>query len=246
VRLGGFEFRPPGLPVSLLTLLLLVLLLGLGCWQLDRAAQKRQLLAQYQGQHRETALQVPADLTASAALEYRAAQVQGRYDTAHQFLLDNRTRQGMAGYEVLTPLRMPGGTAAILVNRGWVPLGSSRTQLPELDLPDAAVRIEGLLKRPARPFTLGEGEDREPGWPKVLQQVRLDLQAEQLGYPLLPMLLLLGPEQAHGYVREWRPLPGFGPERNVGYAVQWFALAAALVLIYFFVNSRRAGYDDEQ
>jgi surfeit locus 1 family protein len=35
-------------------------------------------------------------------------------------------------------------------------------------------------------------------------------------------------------------LAGFGPERNVGYAVQWFGLAAALLIIYFTVNSRKA------
>ncbi len=244
VRLGGYEFRPPGLPVSLVTLLTLLLLLGLGFWQLDRAEQKRQLLAQYGVQHRDVAIQVRDDLVASADLDYRAAQVQGQYDVAHQFLLDNRTHQGVAGYEVLTPLRMAGSREAILVNRGWVPVGMSRERLPDLTVEAGRVQLEGLLKRPAKVFTLGEGEDRELGWPKVLQQVRLDLQAEQLGYPLAPMLLLLGPEEAGGYVREWRPVAGFGPERNVGYAVQWFALAVALTLIYVLVNSRHGRYDE--
>lgn len=241
VRLGSVEFRPPALFITLLTLLLLSLLTGLGFWQLDRAAQKRALLEQYQGQEREAPIEVRADLAAAGELEYRPAQVRGRFDTGHQFLLDNRTHQGMAGYQVLTPLRIEGSEQGILVNRGWVPRGSSRSVLPDVPAPATPVRLEGMLKQPTRTITLGEGEDREPGWPKVLQRVRLDLQAEQLGYPLLPLLLLLGPDQEHGFVREWEPVKGFGPEQNMGYAVQWFGLAAALLVIYIVVNCRRSG-----
>ncbi len=192
VRLGSVEFRPPALFITLLTLLLLSLLTGLGFWQLDRAAQKRALLEQYEEQEREARIEVRADLVAAGELEYRPAQVRGRFDTGHQFLLDNRTHQGMAGYQVLTPLRIEGSEQGILVNRGWVPRGSSRSVLPDVPTPATPVRLEGMLKRPTRTITLGEGEDREPGWPKVLQRVRLDLQAEQLGYPLLPLLFLLG------------------------------------------------------
>ncbi|MCW8874405.1 MAG: SURF1 family protein, partial [Gammaproteobacteria bacterium] len=103
VRLGSVEFRPPALFITLLTLLLLSLLTGLGFWQLDRAAQKRALLEQYQGMEREVSIEVRADLVADEELEYRPAQVRGRFDTGHQFLLDNRTHQGVAGYHVFTP-----------------------------------------------------------------------------------------------------------------------------------------------
>lgn len=244
MRLAGFEFRPPARFVSLLTLLLLVLLTSLGFWQLDRAAQKRDLLSQYQGQEGEAPIQIRADLVAVDELEYRPATVAGRFDAEHQFLLDNRTHQGVAGYEVLTPVRIESSGHGILVNRGWVPRGATRADLPALPLPPGPVRLEGVLKRPARTITLGEGEDREPGWPKVLQRIRLDLQAEQLGYPLVPMVLLLGPAELPGFVREWEPVKGFGPEQNMGYAVQWFGLAAALLVIYIVVNCRRSGSDE--
>jgi len=55
----------------------------------------------------------------------------------------------------------------------------------------------------------------------------------------LPVILLLDSEQQDGYVRDWNTLP-FGPERNVGYAVQWFGLAVALLIIYLVVNTRKA------
>ena len=244
MRLGGFEFRAPALPITLLTLLLLALLTGLGFWQLDRAAQKRALLERYQGQEGEAPILVQPDLVAVDELDYRPATVTGRFETERQFLLDNRTHQGLAGYEVLTPLRIEGSDHGVLVNRGWVPRGLSRAELPALPAPPGRVRLEGMLKQPTRTITLGEGEDRAAGWPKVLQRVRLELQSEQLGYPLVPMLLLLGPEQEHGFVREWEPVRGFGPEQNMGYAVQWFGLATALLVIYIVVNGRRGSNDE--
>jgi surfeit locus 1 family protein len=51
-------------------------------------------------------------------------------------------------------------------------------------------------------------------------------------------LLLLDPGESDGYVRSWAP-PGFPPLRHVGYALQWFALALALFVIYLAVNVRR-------
>ena len=74
----------------------------------------------------------------------------------------------------------------------------------------------------------------------AIQRTDIDRLANELGYPLLPLELLLNPDQPDGYVREWHPLT-FGPERNVGYAVQWFSMAAVLVIIYLAVNLQKKG-----
>lgn len=240
----AYRFRPSLWP-SAVTLLLLLVLSSLGFWQLDRAQQKRELLDRYEAQDAGAPIRVDDRLRSSADLEFRAAQANGRYDGAHQFLLDNRTHHGVAGYQVLTPLRLAGGKQAILVNRGWVPQGATRQDLPDLPVPAGPVQVQGLLRAPPQKvFVLGEGEDRELGWPKLLQRVRLDLQSEQLGYALSPMMLLLDAGEEYGFTREWQPIH-FGPERNVGYAVQWFALATALMLIYLVVNTKRDVRDDQ-
>lgn len=240
MRIGGYEFRP-GVWPSVVGLLLLVLLMSLGFWQLDRAEQKRVLLQAYGDRPTDAAIRIDDGFAFGPDWRYRRAQAIGKYDSHHQFLLDNRVRQGRVGYHVLTPLRLAQGDAVVLVNRGWVPQGATRADLPELPAPDAPeLSIEGLIDfPPQKVFVLGEGEDRDPGWPKVLQQVRLDLQARQLNVRLLPMVLLLDKDQPGGFVREWNPVV-VGPERHVGYAVQWFALAAALVILYVWVNLKRA------
>lgn len=237
--MGGYEFRPAAWP-SGVGLLLLIAMMSLGFWQLDRAEQKRAVLRAYGDRPADAAVRIADDFALSQDWRYRRAQVIGAYDARHQFLLDNRVQQGRVGYYVLTPLRLARGNAVVLVNRGWVPQGATRADLPDLPAPRASeLTLEGLIDfPPQKVFVLGEGEDRDPGWPKVLQQLRLDLQAQQLNARLLPMVLLLDKDQPGGFVREWNPVV-IGPERHVGYAVQWFALAAALVILYVWVNLKR-------
>jgi surfeit locus 1 family protein len=239
MRMGSLEFRPGRWP-SLITLILFGILMSLGFWQLDRAAQKRTLLAAYDGGGDDTVVQIDAHSGALAGMQYRFASANGRYDPAHQFLLDNRTHQGVAGYQVLSVLRLADGEKGLLVNRGWIPLGASREHLPELPLNDDWRQVVGRIKHPSSAgFRLGEEQPRNR-WPYRIQFLDLERLAGELGYPLLPLVLLLNPDQTDGFVREWNPLT-FGPERNVGYAVQWFGLAAALLVIYIFVNLKQAG-----
>ncbi len=236
MRAGSLEFRP-GLWPTLVTVVLLGILIGLGFWQLDRADQKRALLAKYRTENKAAVVRIDKRLTSAKTLEYQLGEARGRYDNSHQFLLDNRTHDGVVGYHVLTPLRLAGG-AAVLINRGWIPLGQSRERLPDITVSDADRRVRGKLKLvPEKVFMLGEEPAREQ-WPWRVQRIDVQLFANELGYPLMPYVVLLDAGTEDGYQRDWRPLK-FGPERNLGYAVQWFGLAGALLLIYFFVNTRR-------
>jgi surfeit locus 1 family protein len=238
MQIGSLEFTP-GRWSTAVTLILLGILVSLGFWQLDRAEQKRALLDQYGGGQKQTVLQLEADLKSAAGLNYQDAVVVGHYDNGHQFLLDNRTHAGQAGYQVLTPFAIRDTEVAVLVNRGWIPLGKSRDRLPDVTVHEERQRISGRLKIPPRKvFMLGD-EDPRQGWPWRIQQIRIESLSAELGRPLLPVVLLLDAEQPDGFVRQWRPLAGFGPERNIGYAVQWFGLAAVLLIIYLAVNTRR-------
>jgi len=238
MRIGSLEFSPGRWP-TVVTLVLLGGLVSLGFWQLDRAEQKKNLLAQYGGSQERTILQLEADLKSAAGLNYQSAVVAGHYDNGHQLLLDNRTHAGQAGYQVLTPFVIRDSQVAVLVNRGWIRMGDRRDQLPDVVVPEDRRRISGRLKvPPEKVFMLGK-EDPRQGWPWRIQRIRIEALSAELGRPLLPVVLLLDAEQPDGYVRQWQPLVGFGPERNIGYAIQWFGLAATLLIIYLTVNTRR-------
>lgn len=237
MRIGRLDFSPSRWP-TLVTLVLFGFLLSLGFWQLDRAQQKREIIEKYQSNKDDTVIELDAGLTTAGGLEYQRASSVGRYDSAHQLLLDNRTHEGRAGYEVLTPFILRNSEVAVLVNRGWLPLGASREQLPKLAVDEGQRSVTGRLKTPAEVFMLGDEEPRA-GWPYRIQRIHIPALSEELQRTLLPVVLLLDKQEPDGYLRDWRPLVSFGPERNVGYAVQWFGLAVALLVIYFAVNTRR-------
>ncbi len=245
MRLGRFRFRP-GLIPTLATLVTFPVLVALGFWQLDRAEQRQALIDAYEARdagepvalHRDSGL--PADVP-------RNARARGVYDGERQFLLDNQMHQRETGYHVLTPLRLEGRQVAVLVDRGWVPLGDSRAELPEVPAPGGEQSIDGHIDRgPPTGIRLGGMADGESGWPLRIQYIDYDELESRLGYRLLPIVFRLDPEAEEGYAREWGPMfrEGFGPERNHGYAVQWFGLATALLVIYLGVNLKRVGDDD--
>ena len=63
--------------------------------------------------------------------------------------------------------------------------------------------------------------------------------ARASGLALYPQLVLLDPAERDGYLRDWRP-GGLPPERHVGYALQWYALAATLLAGYVAVSLHKA------
>jgi surfeit locus 1 family protein len=212
-----------------------VLLFGaLGQWQLDRAGEKRAL-------HEEFARAGPAlplPPAASLAGRYQRVTARGSYDPGHQFLLDNMMHAGRAGMHVLTPLLLADGSA-VLVNRGWVPFGSSRSSLPEVAVGAGPRIVTGRVDRLPRPsIELAASPAR--GWPRLVSYPQIQELSAALQRELYPQLILLDPHDPDGYLREWR-VPGTAPARHLGYAIQWFAFAATAVAIWLALGLRRSG-----
>ena len=239
MRISSFNFTPALWP-SIATLILLPFLIGLGIWQLERASWKQGLIDDQAERAQQAPVLLKLLLERDESLQYRPVAVRGYYDLEHQLLLDNRTHQGHAGYHVLTPLLLGDQGRAVLVNRGWVPVGEYRARLPELPGPVDELVVNASVKLPPEKFfRLDEVEEVNEGWPKVVQQMKLPQLEQRLGYSLLPVVLLLDPADEYGFVREWRAVYGVTPDKHRAYAVQWFTLALVLLAIYIGVNTTR-------
>ena len=247
-RIGSWQFRPGLLP-TVAAVAMLGLLIGLGRWQWGRAEEKDALQREFSVRAADQPMRLgdsfgwvsPASDASLAAMRFARVRVQGTYDDRHQYLLDNRVHGGVAGYHVLTALRLEDGASAVLVNRGWVPVGPSRARLPPIPAPGSRVTVEGLLSPPGRGGLLLGPSGYETGqWPRVVQRVELDRIQSELELVLYPLILLLDADEADGYVRQWRPYHGISPERHRAYAFQWWSLAAALVVIYLVVTLSRS------
>jgi surfeit locus 1 family protein len=249
MRIGAYQIRVAALP-AVAALLMLALLVSAGLWQLRRAEDKRAMAVEQSYRAEKRALVLTPGLAGSADLEklrYRHTSATGHYRDHEQYLLDNRTHNGVAGYHVLTPLRLQDSDVYVLVNRGWVPVGPDRRQLPRVAVSEQPMTVQGLIVAPpAAGLDLGASGYDNPGWPRVVQRVELKRIQEQLDRPLLPFVVRLSADSEHGYVRAWQMRTGLTPERHVGYAVQWFALAAALAGLCLWVAVKRLPTADHE
>jgi surfeit locus 1 family protein len=212
--------------VAIFALLLLgALFASLGAWQLRRAETSRATFASFAASAAEAPLTVlPNDL--DGAQRFRRIEVGGEYVPEPQLLLDNMLHNGNAGYHVITGLRVPERRELVLVNRGWVPVGTDRSALPDVAVDAMPRRLVGRLERLPRPgIRLGAAAPNSADVAAVVMQYPTAADVERvLGAPVLDYQLLLDPDESNGYVRDWRA-PGMQPERHLSYAGQWFALA---------------------
>jgi surfeit locus 1 family protein len=251
IAVGQRLFAPSWLMTGL-TLVLLVLFIGLGRWQWGRAEDKSVLLTQFE--RGAGAGVLLADRATTGLPRYTRVVASGEWEPTRQFLLDNRTRDGRAGYEVLTPLRLPDGRW-LLVNRGWVAFTGYRDRLPDVatgleSRPDGVpARVTGRLDH--LPSAGLEGGRAGPGmqgsWPRVTSYPSPEQLARALASAQEPLprvesqVLLLDDDQPQGYLRGWKPL-GRGPEQNWSYAIQWWSFAVLLLILYVALNlEKKAG-----
>lgn len=239
LKIGSRRFEPRPF-TTVLAIVLIGVLLSLGRWQLRRGEEKQALYDLFEnGGDRSQVI----DLATPALPRYQHVQASGHYDAAHQILIDNISNaQSRAGYDVVTPFELEGG-GRMLINRGWVPLGSSRAQKPEVEVSSDRRTIHGRTDHlPRAGIRLSGAAPLAPPYPVVANFPTLgELNALLHDGPFAPAaeVVLLDAADPDGYLREWQP-PGFPPIRHVAYAVQWFGLALALAVIYVVTNLRRA------
>ena len=234
VRVGGWQFAPALWP-TLATLFFFVLTLWLGNWQTGRAETKRVLQARYDKAVSEAPVHVGSTLLDRDSVLYRKLEVEGAFDDAHTILLDNRVFNGVAGYHVLTPLKISGGELAILVNRGWVAAGRTRDQVPVPPTPRGTVKLEGMAVDPHTRYL-----ELAPAAPqgRVWQNLDFARYAASAGLKLQPVLLLQISPTADGLQRAW-PRPDTGVSMHVSYAIQWYSLATTLIVLWLVTNVKR-------
>lgn len=211
---------------------------SLGRWQLARADEKLALQAAIAERQRLPALDgaslaAPLSPAQADALLHRGVALRGQWLTERTVYLDNRVMAERTGFYVLTPLRLAGRDAVVLVQRGWVPRNfADRQALPPIDTPSGEVRLSGrVAEHPSRAYALGED-----GLGPIRQNLDLDAFRRETGLPLAQVVVVQTGAPSEGLLRQW-PEPTLGVDKHHGYAFQWFGLCAllGLLLIWFQV-----------
>jgi surfeit locus 1 family protein len=231
---------------TLAALLVLSATVSLGNWQMRRAEEKAVAQAMRDAALAAEPVGVGADRVPPEVVDGRRVSITGTFDPARTVFLDNRTRQGIAGVHVFTPMRLaPEGAGDghwVLVLRGWTARDPrDRNRLPAVPTPDGPVQVEGLAQAMlAQALMLG------PAPPPVAEErlwalITLSRYAEWSGLPLQPFFVRQTSDLDDGLARDWVQ-PGGGVATHRGYAFQWYALAAATVALWVWFGFMRRGH----
>lgn len=213
--------------------MLLPLLIGLGFWQLDRAEQKRQI----QLTHAKHQAKIPVELNLPELDNYTSFTriiAEGNFDNEHVWLIDNKQRQGKPGFEVVQPFLLASG-GTFLVNRGWVAGLKLRTKLPEILMVEGSTIIFAEIMVPSM-HPLLSAESTTNSWPKVITAITPSIMKKYLGVDLPSNYVRLD-EASTGVLAAGWHVVATTEAKHIGYAIQWFAMAAALIVCFVVMNT---------
>lgn len=225
-----------------LALLVMVAFASLGRWQLGRMHEKQTML---DGVAATLAARDPLPLSAAGnALRVRGydwAAGEGVFVDAPAILLDNQQRDGRPGVRVYRAFQ-PAGAAPLLVELGWLPLPADRAT-PAIALPEGVQHVAGLLAPPPSPGLVAQHiRKADNASDIVVTRLDAELMSDFDGVGALPpRVLKLDPSLPLGHARDFDILPNtLPPEKHLGYAVQWFGLALAVLVAALILTFRKS------
>lgn len=236
----------PGWPLWIFLLAFLPLLIILGFWQLERADEKREMQAQMDA-NRSAVAQTLEELQQHADPSWRPLYLQGRFDPERIWLLDNRIRGGQAGVEVLQVFDDQQSGLSLVVNRGWLAWPDRRLR-PVVTTPEHNVQLDAeALPGAEDGFSLGQSSGTSD-WPRLISRVDLASMTAGVDRPLVAWTARLKTGSQAAFKLDWPALP-MTASKHVAYAVQWFALAIALLALFIwagFQPEHRGNNNNEQ
>ncbi|PKO45873.1 MAG: surfeit locus 1 [Betaproteobacteria bacterium HGW-Betaproteobacteria-22] len=239
-RCSGYQFTPTW--QGLLILVICVpLFIKLGLWQYNKAQLRQEIQSSYNSSLENEALALPQLLDNPEAWRYKKVKVTGTYDTTHQIFLDNQVENSLAGFHVVTPLKINHSNHYLLVNRGWVAGGANHNDLPAIETPGGMHEIIGLVWLPSKKIFTLEKNTHSTDWNPVWQHMDMERYQKSVPIQVLPFVIKLDAKSnAGGFVRNWQ-LPAEKIATNIGYAYQWFGFSMASILIFLFTSIKKTG-----
>jgi cytochrome oxidase assembly protein ShyY1 len=221
-----FLVKPRWLLFHLLVLLLVVVMINLGLWQMHRLQHRKDFNAEVRARASEPVVPVEDVVTLDtdgADVQWRTVTATGTYLPDEQVIVVNRSQDGFSGVNVVTPLELADGEL-VLINRGFV---ADTLDVPAA--PSGTVTVTGRL-RETQERSLGQLTEPDG----VLDEVfRIDIPrlAEQLPAPVLPVYVdLLSSQPAQGDVPVPLPDPDLSEGPHLSYMIQWWIFSACAVV----------------
>jgi surfeit locus 1 family protein len=238
IEVGLYRFQLRTIPV-LVTLVAFAILARLGFWQLERGWHKEERLQQIAhfkqfDQMTFVSLLKVVEQTDPTGVD---VTVSGQFANPYSWLLDNKVVNGQAGYDALLAFKPKDGDKWLLVNMGWLKGDyANRNVLPEFAIPNGEVTLTAYVKaKDLAAFALSNESTNHQQWPLRTQQVNIDTIEKQSGLSFYPFMLIASDTKQYGFTHHYQPVV-MPPEKHQAYALQWFLLALAVVIVFIFAS----------
>lgn len=247
-----FLLKPRWILSHLFVLVVVVVMINLGFWQLRRLDERRTANAEVTAAMHEPAVAIATALPEGVAstpeqidaANYHQVIITGVYRADQQVLINNRTNNGSPGFWVVTPLVQSDGTA-VAINRGWIPFSyTAEGPWDDFAPPKGTVSVRGVLRPSQVRETDGlvsSPKDAETGTLRALARVDIGRLAQQVDEKLWPVYVNLDAQDPPaGELPVPTPPPELSQGPHLGYAIQWFAFSLLLIIVYPLLLRRYA------
>ncbi len=207
----------------------------LGFWQLGRADTKQALQSRIDEFAKQPPIVIGANELRVEDILFRRVEARGRFEPRHAVFIDNRVHKHRPGYHVVMPLRIAGTEKFVLVNRGWIAAGTERNRAPQVKTPEHDVVVRGTATPPSERFLELSSKVAEGN---IWQNMVLERYRQATKLDVQPIIIQQTEPLEDGLMRDWPPVD-LKRNTHLAYAVQWFALAAAIFIYYLVINVRR-------
>lgn len=223
----------PGLRITIFFVIFAVVFFSLGIWQIERGQTKTQIMSEFENKLTKEPIYLNAE-----SKKWDRVLVNGKWENKKQLLIDNVIHQGIAGYKVLTPLRIDETNKLILVDRGWIKQNKFRDQLPDIQIPDDFESVSGTLEQPELGLVLSE-ELISNNWPKISQTKNVEVISKAYTEEIFPMILLADPLLKNSLEYIKITPTNMTPIKHYGYSSQWFLMFIVLCFMYIWYGLSR-------
>ncbi|TKG29694.1 SURF1 family protein [Vibrio breoganii] len=229
---------------TVLTVVLFLVLVKLGFWQLSRGEEKLLLEQQLQDREQMTPMVIEqlAEIDSEFTLTGFPLQVDVEPEAIPLIYIDNVTVEGRVGYTVLQPMVVyfQGEKKILLVELGFAAAPATRDRLPRVNGIETAQNVVGrVYQRSINPLSSDVMQEQMLEGIRI-QNLNLKQLSKVLDTPLFDFVLQQYALPNSDLPKIWSPYP-MTSQKHFGYAFQWFGMAAvyALLVVLFVVRKRK-------
>ena len=223
----------PGKRITIFFIFFAGLFFLLGLWQIERGQAKTVIIYQF-----DSNLKKDPEYLDKESKKWERVSVEGTWDSSKQILIDNVIYNGVAGYKVITPLKIKNSGDMILVDRGWIKRSKFREDIPNISILENNVIVSGVLELPELGLVLSDDLVTKE-WPKISQTKSPSVLLKEYDEGAYDLILLADPllENSLEYIKITPT--NMMPSKHYGYSAQWFLMFFVLCLMYVWYGYKR-------